>query len=347
MLAANLPAQNAATVPPPRNIHGGGNDGVFSAKTIAEALAEIEHGQGLAQDWIWETVLPVGGLALLAGPPKEGKTTFAAHLAAAVSRGDTFLSRTTKKTGVLWLGLEERPQDVVRRFAALDAGDVFYHPAPYRSRVENLAALAVWIKENSVGLVVVDTLTKFWNVNDENDAGGVDRALDAILTLARTTGATVLLLHHVRKTTAANGDDIRGSSAIFANMDAAIILRRDGTSRRSLQFRSRFSECPERIDMELRDGLYQSLGAPPDASKAASLKVFEVLKAEPSPVSSVAAAASIPESSARRLLQELLIQNPNVGKIGGGQKGDPEKFFRNDLTPDWVSDPASAAEEDE
>lgn len=58
-------------------------------------------------EWVHDDYLAVGGLGVLAGKPKEGKTTYAYELAIKVALGLPFLDRSTRKGAVLILALEE------------------------------------------------------------------------------------------------------------------------------------------------------------------------------------------------------------------------------------------------
>ena len=70
-----------------------------------------------------------------------------------------------------------------------------------------------------ISLVLIDTLGSFWDVEDENAATKVTKAMKPIVHLARTTDTCFLLLHHNRKSGGSEGSEIRGSSAIFAAVD--------------------------------------------------------------------------------------------------------------------------------
>ena len=45
----------------------------------------------------------------------------------------------------------------------------------------------------------VDSLSKFWSVEDENDATQVTAELERLLDLARQTGVGIIVIHHLRK----------------------------------------------------------------------------------------------------------------------------------------------------
>ena len=75
-------------------------------------------------DWILDDYLPAGGLVIIAGKPKEGKTTLSYELAVKVAKGLPFLNRQTRLAGVLILGLEEHPRDMRIRLRNLGAEGV-------------------------------------------------------------------------------------------------------------------------------------------------------------------------------------------------------------------------------
>ncbi len=278
---------------------------------------------------------------LLAGNPKEGKTTLSASVAVAVDQGVAFMGLRTKQTKVLWMGLEERGQDVARRFDALDNSTVLYHPGPFRANASSISELAAWVKANGVGLIIVDTLSKFWELKDENDAAGMERAVDPILRLARDSGAAILLLHHTRKSPSDDGSDIRGSSALFGSLDVGIIFRRasgaDGGSRRTLKAFSRYSETPTHLDAErLDDGTWvRCAGGPAKAKLPEHIdELMAALGAELEDVAAIAKMVGIPYSTAKRGLDYLVENRPTVvRRTGVGIKGNPFKYGTVMLPP--------------
>jgi AAA domain-containing protein len=98
---------------------GGAHETHFTVVAVEDFL-DVPEGED-QPDWIWEDYLAAGGLALLAGKPKEGKSTFCYELAVKVSKGQPFLGRQTRARGVLIIGLEEHPRDMRRRLRALGA----------------------------------------------------------------------------------------------------------------------------------------------------------------------------------------------------------------------------------
>ncbi len=184
------------------------------------------------------------------------------HLAGAVSEGRPFLGQSTTKSPVLILAVEERRQDAANRARALGPGrDVYIHTGPLRA--DAIPAIASFVMEKRIGLIIVDTLPRFWVLDNENDASAVNMAMAGILALARDTDAAVFLLYHLRKSPGGgDGEEIRGSGDIFAQVDVALIMRRrkDQLNQRTIKSFSRYDATPEEIVVALEDGEYVSLG---------------------------------------------------------------------------------------
>jgi putative DNA primase/helicase len=284
-------------------------------------------------DWILEDYLPAGGLVLIAGKPKEGKTTLCYELAVKVAKGLPFLGRTTKRSGVLILGLEEHPRDMRQRLRTLgaDGTNLFVysgsslHPTP-----DTMGQVKQVVAANGIKLVLIDTLSAFWTVSDENDAAGVQKAIQPILGLARESGACVLLIHHARKSEGSYGDEIRGSGALFAAVDVALILKRHEIhNQRKLNANSRYSETPVELVIELRDGGYVSLGDPAKVARQAKRdKMMGALTSEPMEAKVLAQRAGVPQRDAYRLLDELH-KSHEAHRSGEGRKKDPYRYCHN------------------
>ena len=225
----------------------------------ADALASSETEDTA---WTWAGYVPQGGLVLFCAPPKTGKTTLAYHLAGAVSEGRPFLGQASTKSPVLILAVEERRQDAANRARALGlGGDVYIHTGPLRA--DAIPAIASFVVEKRIGLVVVDTLPRFWILDNENDASKVGMAMEGIMALARETKAGVFLLYHLRKSPGGgDGEEIRGSGDIFAYVDVALIMRRrkGKSNQRTVKSFSRYDATPEEVVIALQDGKYVHLG---------------------------------------------------------------------------------------
>ena len=268
-------------IPASAQYQGIGGGGKHFQPVTADVLAASETP---TTSWIWKGYAPQGGLILLCAPPKCGKTTLANHLARAVSKGRPFLGQASTKSPVLILAVEERRQDVANRARTLGlGGDVYLHTGPLGS--EAIPAIASFVLEKHIGLVIIDTLPRFWAIESENDASMVNMAMAGILAMARNTNAAVFLLYHLRKSAGSgDGEEIRGSGDIFAQCDIALIMRRRKaqSNQRTIKSFSRYDATPDEIVIALEDGEYVHLGDSVTVrGKETDAMLLEALSIEP------------------------------------------------------------------
>jgi RecA-family ATPase len=190
-----------------------------------------------------------------------------------------------------------------------------------------------FILEKTITLVVVDTLGVFWSVRDENDAAEVQRAIKPFLTLARESGACVLLIHHVRKSEGQNGDEIRGSGALFAAVDVALVLKRhENHTQRKLNAHSRYPETPTDMILDLTDAGYVLLGDPAQLNRQVKReKMKAALTENYEKVKELAQRAGVSLRDAQRLLDDLAENDTEVKRKGKGRKGDSYQYLKHSI----------------
>lgn len=283
-------------------------------------------------NWVWEQYLPVGSVAILAAKPKVGKSTLVYELAVKVAKGEPFLDRATTHGGVLILAVEEHQRDIRNRLDALgasEAANIYVHVGPLLSGARVLQDIEQFVQDKAINLIVVDTFGMFWSVRDETNAVEVSTAMRPILSLARLSGACILLIHHLRKADGQDGDDIRGSSALFASVDQGLVLKRSQSPiRRVLSARGRYAETPPELTIELTDTGYRALGDSPAANHAMKeQRVWEALLDYPQTLEEVAQKAQISAKKAREHLKKLA-QQGRAAISGEGVKYDPFLYSR-------------------
>lgn len=279
--------------------------------------------------WIWEKFIPVGSLFLFAGYMKSGKSTLIYPLAVSVAHGRAFLESKTRRCGVLILALEEQWVAVRSRlqlFGMQPSDPIFVHCGPLDSTFQNLKALEDFIQQNQIGLVLVDTLSMFWSVLEENDNAKVIREVKPLLHIARITQAAVGLVHHTSKAGGELGRSIRGASSLLGIVDQAMILemRQGGKqNQRILKTIGRYSESPAELVLELEGNQWKSLGTGSDAYKEDQLEhLIGCLTKQPQPVTWIVTASELSEKQVRKSLG-ILIERGEIVKSGSGLKGDP------------------------
>jgi AAA domain-containing protein/Toprim domain-containing protein len=281
--------------------------------------------------WLLAAKLPAGGISVVSAKPKVGKSTFARCLAQAVARGEPFLGCETIQGPVIYLALEEKRSEVRQHFADLGAtGEEPIHIHCAAAPKDAMPELCKVVAELKPALVIVDPLFKFVRVADEKAYAEVCQAIEPLLTLARESGAHVMLVHHNTKAERADAmDTILGSTAIFGGVDSALILKR--TDRyRTLQSSQRYgTDWPETVlefDSERRA---LSLGVEKSQAEAERIgqAILDYLQGseEPRAREEIEAQVEGKTGPTRNALRQLVEQR-KVGREGSGRRGDPFRY---------------------
>lgn len=192
--------------------------------------------------WLFKGLLPAQGLAQLYGDPSSGKTTVAVDIAAHVALGRDWCGFACRRPGwVLYIAGEGGPglnarfeaarrkldPDLQQRFRVVrsDRAGAFTDPANRKQwEVEARAAMARLAESGEhVALVVIDTQARNFGPANENSSEDMSRFVAEIDELGKAVGALVMVVHH---TGHAAKDRGRGSSAMFAALDAAFEVTR-------------------------------------------------------------------------------------------------------------------------
>lgn len=186
-----------------------------------------------------DNLLPQG-LALLASPPKFGKSWAVLDLCCAVASGGWFMGKHANQSPCLYLALEDSDNRLQSRLNKVLNGKDAPHDFYYCIMAPDLANGLVEQLEGFIRahpdtrLIVVDTFQKIRSVmGSKSNAYGVDYAdAGALKAFADKHGLCLLLVHHLRKMQ----DDsdpfnrISGTSGILGAADTALVLTRDKRS---------------------------------------------------------------------------------------------------------------------
>jgi len=187
--------------------------------------------------WRIKGVLPESGLAAVYGPSGGGKSFLVLDMLASVADGCEWFEHRVNRAPVVYLalegeaGLSQRVQAyrlqhgehackgmhfMTVPFSLLAAGDV-------QGLAESIAAAGA-----AGGVVCIDTLNRAAPGADENSSQDMGLIIEAAKALQMVLGGLVLLVHHTGKDA---GKGLRGHSSLFAALDAAIEVSRDGDNR--------------------------------------------------------------------------------------------------------------------
>ena len=280
-------------------------------------------------EWVVDGILPAGGSSLLAGKPKAGKSTLARELSLRVSRGGSFLERSTTQGPIIYLALEEKRSQLRGHFRDMGATgeeEIFIHTGIAPDKALDL--LRKEAENRKPALIVIDPLFRLVRVQDCSAYAEVTRALEPVHALARDTGAHVLLVHHMGKNDREGGDGILGSTAIFGAVDTALLLKRT-PAYRTLSSVQRYGTDLEgsvlHFDPENRT---TTIGESREAEEENRIgkAIEEFLRDQTEPVKEsvfddVEGRVAIKRKALRRL-----VASRRVERIGKGGKADPFKY---------------------
>ena len=179
--------------------------------------------------WVCRPLAYLGGVSLIAGPPKAGKSTLAAQMQRCRETGERLFGAWEVTTGPTLLVTEEGGVAVVHKAEGLHTLDVLDRRSAVRAELtfrQMLGVVSEWAAAHPGGLVFIDTLAIWAGIADENDAGQATRAIAAVTATAQAADLAIVLVHHARKAAGTDGEAIRGSGAILATVDIGIELSR-------------------------------------------------------------------------------------------------------------------------
>lgn len=180
---------------------------------------------------IWDAHLPPldfvlpgllsGTVGLLVAPGATGKSFFSLQVASAIAGGPDLLQQGISRHGrVLLIAAEDPPSILANRLQAMGAHATLAMRENLLRKLDIVPALSLGIElfgegapkwEASIAergkdcrLIVIDTLSRIHS-GEENSREDASRVMRRLERIAAQTGAAVLVLHHVGKAAALNG----------------------------------------------------------------------------------------------------------------------------------------------
>lgn len=169
-------------------------------------LSDVRRTPHVKTGWLWPGYIPSGAMGIFDGDPGLGKSFVTMDLAARVSKGMSWPDGTAggKAAGVLLMCAEDSKATIVDRLVAAGADldkvvmlDEVGGQAAELPR--DLPIVEKIIKERKVKLLVIDPVMAFLGVTAYRDQS-VRSAIAPLARMAEATGATVILIRHLTKT---------------------------------------------------------------------------------------------------------------------------------------------------
>lgn len=246
--------------------------------------------------WLIEGYLPSGGVCLLGGKPKAGKSLLALNIAIAVATGGEAIGNVKVKKGtVLLLALEDTPRRLKDRVKKMTASGNKLNNIIVRTDIKKFKAggeseLEDLLQHHKPVLVIVDTLIKI----RASERGRGNKllytadyeAMEAFIPFAKNYNCTFIVVTHLRKMEAEDPfDTFSGSLGLTAPADTLWVLQRQ---RRGIILSGRGRDMEpfgKALQFDSETLTWRILGNIEDIQKSPSQqKIYDVLKESTKPL---------------------------------------------------------------
>lgn len=244
--------------------------------------------------WILDEVIP-GGLTLLAGKPKLGKSYLMLDLGVAVARGGFVLDRKCVQGDVAYMALEDGLARLQRRLNQIVTGDwperlmLYTEMSPLSEN--GLKQLRAWAEAAAEPrLIIIDVFTKVRRIAPKHEGAyqGDYNAAGPLKELADDTGVAIIVVHHLRKQTSEDDplDMVSGSTGLTGAADTIVVLDRKAAGV-TLYARGRdIEEVEWAVEFDKRTGRWSNKGEAKEARMdEQKRKVIRTLREEGEPLS--------------------------------------------------------------
>ncbi|GJQ48030.1 MAG: AAA family ATPase [Candidatus Kuenenia stuttgartiensis] len=289
----------------------------------SDLLSEVEE----ETDWLIEGLLPSGGFSVITAKPKVGKSTLVKQMALHIAKGDPFLDRRCVQGAVIYLALEDKRAEIRKHLKAMGmTGDDPFYLYSGGAPLDAIKRITADIANIKPVLLVIDTLFRLIRLKDGNSYNEVTNALDPLIQLARSSGVSILAIHHSKKGESDVEDCLLGSTAIFGSVDTTILLKRyEGY--RTIQSRQRYGDdmLETVLVFDKASGMTDIGGAKEGQDiRLMENAILEFLEKQVEPVDEKTIHSETTGSCAprKKALREL-VNSGRISRTGEGKKGHP------------------------
>lgn len=315
------------------------------APTNVGALSALDicNSEFHPMKWLIGGIIPLEGVTMVVSPPKIGKSIFALNIVVDNCSGVPVLGKYTPQGGfdILYIDLEGTPRRTKDRFMSVLGNrpipqNIFFK---YRWKPLNDGGLhdlydyADYHPENK--LFVIDTMARFQQSSEsKSNYSYRDDIRDIALfnTFCQETGASIVLIHHTRKSGGEDWiDEVSGTYGLSGSVDTLVLLKRDRGARQTRMFVTGrdVEETAYLLDINLARYKVTMVGALNPASHDytdTQLEIVSLLQSHEEPMSprEIAAVLGKTVGSVKRLLLNMMDEG-KVLRAGYGKYVDRMK----------------------
>lgn len=289
-------------------------------------VAQVEPTACDQPTWLIEKLWASQAVGVIGGAPKCCKSWLALEMALSVASGRPCLGQfeAMESGPVLVYAAEDAPRQVRARLEGLahargaEFSDLAVHlilEARLRlDEADDQERLAAALDKHRPKLLILDPFVRLHRI-DENSAAEVSALLADLRRWQREFGVAIVLVHHTRKSSEANGQTLRGSSDLHAWGDSNLYVRRSGEDL-VLSSEHRWARSGEPLTLRLIDA-----DGPP------RLEIVEVTQEEPARPDLAAQVLAVLRSRSKPVPQEelralLKVRNQRLTEVLWGLRAD-------------------------
>jgi len=290
--------------------------------------------------WVWSEVLPVKAGSVLVAKPRVGKSTLAANLCVAISRGLPFLGRDTQKSPVAYISTDASEWEIADTFQQVGARPeddifVFAGSAPQKA----IAWLTEKISKHGAKFIVIDTLQRMLHIKEINSYSEVQNLMEPVINATREHNCHILLTHHAKKNDSDELDAGIGSTGIKAMVYSYLYLKKlPDSEKRILTSDQRGGKKIPGISVGFgKSGWLEVQGTAEEAEIDLCVpKITEALQAEETDLTERDIRRLVPSRGilVSKAIRKML-RGDHLGRTGEGKRGNP---FRYQVNPDLLAE---------
>ncbi len=195
---------------------------------------------GPSVEWVVRNMLTTCDVSVIGGESQSGKSFLATHIGVCVARGEPVLGHKVKQ-GLVVYQAGESARGVRGRLKAtrkhydIDPNknlpfvflskkvNLFSSDADVEGFIAEIKAWEDYFPDDPLRMIIIDTLAKAAIGAEENSAKEMGIVLSNVEKIRDACNCAVVLVHHMN----AQGKKLRGSTAIFANLEQVLAVSVD------------------------------------------------------------------------------------------------------------------------
>jgi hypothetical protein len=204
----------------------------------ALSLRSLSDMKSRRTRFLWDKMIPLSAVTIMAGRGGVAKSTFAIWLAGQVNRGELAGELHGDGASVLYVSHEDSPEEVViPRVDANGADRERFHLLAIHSKElggdvvprlpEDMPLIREAIRQTGAKLLIIDPITSTLGGGDNDKMAEVRQVMDPLNQMAGELGVSVLGIAHFRKGGGSQSDMISGSHAWRDAARAVMLFARD------------------------------------------------------------------------------------------------------------------------